>query len=350
MNHFFNKLGLAEFTVEIQSYGSLGSLGGLIPFVLFGFQERQNGYKSIIAENVNANTTITFTDTGTSYIFDYVPIFGFVNKGVIITCKEYPYPSLVYAIASNQAEILAIGYKVENNIDQQQFTEPLDIIGRDMFGKTFTDSINPSTFQRPENFIENLLIIVQKIKIDATISIQSFMIGRPFINPQPKITLYFFLQIRQWQICSFIKSLQDKISFFRFFKEQLEYLLTRKRLGSYKSQKTGYYHLSNYLSYKGKTDLLFEEITPLLIRDFETYLKGKEILNNSCIKYIKTFKSVYNEGVKLGKYQQKSDPFIVVKNKYSPVEKKTLKRIDNIKEKAHRDIPISLRAQGYFNH
>ena len=120
----------------------------------------------------------------------------------------------------------------------------------------------------------------------------------------------------------------DKVSFIKFFKEQLEYLLIRKRLGSYKSQKTGYYHLSNYLSYRGKTDLLFEEITPLLIRDFETYLKSKEILNNSCIKYIKTFKSVYNEGVKLGKYQQVSDPFILVKNKYSPVEKKTLKRID----------------------
>lgn len=122
--------------------------------------------------------------------------------------------------------------------------------------------------------------------------------------------------------------LVEKVSFFRFFKEQLEYLLTRKRLGSYKSQKTGYYHLSNYLSSKGKTDLLFEEINPILIRDFETYLKSKEILNNSCIKYIKTFKSVYNEGVKLGKYQQVSDPFILVKNKYSPVEKKTLKRID----------------------
>lgn len=120
----------------------------------------------------------------------------------------------------------------------------------------------------------------------------------------------------------------DKVSFIKFFKEQLEYLLIRKRLGSYKSQKTGFYHLSNYLTSKGKTDLLFEEITPLMIRDFETYLKSKEILNNSCIKYIKTFKSVYNEGVKLGKYQQKSNPFILVKNKYSPVEKKTLKRID----------------------
>ena len=122
--------------------------------------------------------------------------------------------------------------------------------------------------------------------------------------------------------------LNEKVSFIQFFKEQLEYLLIRKRLGSYKSQKTGYYHINNYLSSKGKPDLLFEEITPLLIRDFETYLKGKEVLNNSCIKYIKTFKSVYNQGVKLGIYQQKSDPFILVKNKYSPVEKKTLKRID----------------------
>lgn len=124
------------------------------------------------------------------------------------------------------------------------------------------------------------------------------------------------------------KILIEEVSFINFFKNQLEHLITRKRLGSYKSQKTGFYHLSNYLSSKGKTDLLFDEITPLFIRDFETYLKEKGILNNSCIKYIKTFKSVYNQGVKLGIYQQKSNPFILVKNKYSPVEKKTLKRID----------------------
>ncbi len=194
MNQFFNSLGLAQFTIEVQTYGSPGNLGGLIPYVLFGFQERQNGYKSIIAENVNANTTFTFTDTGTSYIFDYVPIFGFVNKGVIITCKEYPYPSLVYAIASNKAEILAIGYKVENNLDQQQFTQPFDLIGRDMFGKTFSDSINPATYQEPSNYINNLLIIVKKLKITEQVSFSSFMLGRPFVDPQPKITLYFFLK------------------------------------------------------------------------------------------------------------------------------------------------------------
>lgn len=124
------------------------------------------------------------------------------------------------------------------------------------------------------------------------------------------------------------KILIEEVSFINFFKNQLEHLITRKRLGSYKSQKTGFYHLSNYLSSKGKTDLLFDEITPLFIRDFETFLKEKGILNNSCIKYIKTFKSIYNQGVKLGIYQQKSNPFILVKNKYSPVEKKTLKRID----------------------
>lgn len=194
MNHFFNKLGLAQFTVEIQSYGSLGSLGGLIPYVLFGYQEKQNGYKSIIKELVNPNTLFTFTDTGTSYIFDYVPLFGVVNKGVIITCKEYPYPSLVYAISTNTAEILAVGYKLDNGADQQQFTEPFEIIARDMFGKTFEDSITPSTFQYPENYIENLLIITQKIKIDTSVSLRSLMIGRPFVDPQPKITLYFFLR------------------------------------------------------------------------------------------------------------------------------------------------------------
>lgn len=193
MNNFFNALGLSQVTIEIQSYGSPGSLGGLIPFVLFGQQEKQNGYKSLLAEYINPNTTFTFTDTGTSFIFDYVPTFGIVNKGVIITCKEYPYPSLVYAMSTNKVQIIATGYKLENS-EPQQFTEPLEIFRRDMFGKTDEDSINPSTYQEPSNYIENLLIIVKKLKIDTMTSIRTLLMGKPFVSPQPKIILYLFLR------------------------------------------------------------------------------------------------------------------------------------------------------------
>jgi hypothetical protein len=193
MNHFFNKLGLSQFTIEIQSYGSPGSLGGLIPFVLFGYQERQNGYKNLLNPLVNTNTTFTFTDTGTSYIFDYVPTFGIINKGVVITCKEYPYPSLVYAMSTDKIEIIATGYKLENS-EPQQFTEPLEIFRRDMFGKIDEDSINPSVYQLPSNYIENLLVIRKKLKIDTMTSIRSLLMGKPFVVPQPKITLYFFVK------------------------------------------------------------------------------------------------------------------------------------------------------------
>ena len=193
MNNYFNYLGLSQLTVEIQSYGSPGSLGGLIPFVLFGYQERQNDYKNLLKPLVNTNTTFTFTDTGTSYIFDYVPNFGIVNKGVIITCKEYPYPSLVYAMSTDKIEIIATGYKLENS-EPQQFTEPLEIFRRDMFGKIDEDSINPSVYQLPSNYIENLLVIRKKLKIDTMTSIRSLLMGKPFVDPQPKITLYFFVK------------------------------------------------------------------------------------------------------------------------------------------------------------
>ena len=193
MNNYFNYLGLSQLTVEIQSYGSPGSLGGLIPFVLFGYQERQNGYKNLLKPLINTNTTFTFTDTGNSYIFNYVPNFGIVNKGVVITCKEYPYPSLVYAMSTDKIEIFATGYKLENSTPQQ-FTEPLEIFRRDMFGKIDEDSINPSVYQLPSNYIENLLVIRKKLKIDTMTSIRSLLMGKPFLDPQPKITLYFFVK------------------------------------------------------------------------------------------------------------------------------------------------------------
>ena len=128
-----------------------------------------------------------------------------------------------------------------------------------------------------------------------------------------------------------IIKLKDELkegSFVRLFRNQLEHLETRKKIGTYKSQKSSYYHLINFISSKGKSDLLFSEIDTLFVRDFETYLIGINLSKNSCIKYIRTFRNVYYQGEKLNIFQPKTNPFIILKNEHSPVEKKTLRKVD----------------------
>jgi site-specific recombinase XerD len=119
----------------------------------------------------------------------------------------------------------------------------------------------------------------------------------------------------------------EKGSFISFFDDQVNFLLQRKRIGTYKSYKTSLLHLQNFIHQKGKIDLLFADIETKLIINFETYLLNKGINNNSCKKYISTIKKVFNEGVKMKVFYSVSDPFIMFENTRLPVEKKRLEKI-----------------------
>lgn len=123
----------------------------------------------------------------------------------------------------------------------------------------------------------------------------------------------------------FINNNED-ISFIDFFNSQLLHLQNRKEIGSYKSHKTSYLHFTNFLESKNIKQLYFKDLTSSLMRDFETYLLSLDLSINSCIKYIKTIKNVFNKGVKLDKFTPVKNPFITLNKKTTPVAKKTLGR------------------------
>lgn len=118
---------------------------------------------------------------------------------------------------------------------------------------------------------------------------------------------------------------QDKSpSFPKFFEGQLKELLVRKRYGSYKSQNSSYTHLKNYLNEREIIDVTFDQITPIFVRSFETYLLNQGLSQNTVIKYLKTIKRIWNEAVGLMVYVPVINPFLLQKNKYAPVIKKDI--------------------------
>lgn len=149
-----------------------------------------------------------------------------------------------------------------------------------------------------------------------------------------------------------IKSVKknEKGSFLSFFETQVEFLLQRKRMGTYKSYKSSLLHLKSFTTQKGKSDLLFSDLEPKLIIDLETYLLGKDIKNNSCKKYISTIKKVFNEGVKMKVFLPVSDPFIMFENRRLPVQKTRLERrhINKIIQKQIPENTILHHIKNYF--
>ena len=125
------------------------------------------------------------------------------------------------------------------------------------------------------------------------------------------------------------KESNEKVSFIKFFENQLLYYQTRREIGSYKSHKTSYLHLMNFLKEQKKSDLLFSELTTFLIRDFETYLKGKgNISTNTCIKYLKTTKNVFKKGIEHLVYSTNIDPFLRINKKKSKTNTDPLTRTE----------------------
>jgi integrase len=125
------------------------------------------------------------------------------------------------------------------------------------------------------------------------------------------------------------KESNEKVSFINFFENQLLYHQTRREIGTYKSHKTSYFHLINFLNTLDKKDLLFSELTTFFIRDFETYLKGKDNLStNTCIKYLKITKNVFNKGIEFLVYSTNIDPFLRVNKIKTPVNKEPLSKLE----------------------
>jgi integrase len=120
----------------------------------------------------------------------------------------------------------------------------------------------------------------------------------------------------------------DTVSFIQFFKSQLEYYDKRNEIGTYKVHLTSFKHLTSFLDKTNKKDLLFRDLTTSFIRDFETNLVEKQISVNTRIKYIKKIKNVYNKGVEFDKFVPSKNPFLSLKIKSAPVNKKTLGKKD----------------------
>ncbi len=142
----------------------------------------------------------------------------------------------------------------------------------------------------------------------------------------------------------------NKNSFLNFFNGQLDLLLQRKRIGTYKSFKSSYYHLKLFLNKKGKTDLLFSDIDINLVTELETYFIKKDLSNNTLKKYISIIKRVFKQSVKMNIYTPLQDPFILFENKKKSGNKEPLVKthVDKIILKKYSENHPLYHTRKYF--
>lgn len=125
--------------------------------------------------------------------------------------------------------------------------------------------------------------------------------------------------------------LNKNVSYLFHLKKHIELLEERKKIGTSKRYRTTLFHIEKYLKRENKSDLTFSELTSSFIESFETYLLGKNLIENTTKNYINCIKRLYTRLVKMGVYTTPLDPFVNFVNKRKPVEKEYL-------EKKHVDL------------
>lgn len=119
-----------------------------------------------------------------------------------------------------------------------------------------------------------------------------------------------------------------KVSFIDFFNSQLSYYSTRREIGSYKAHKTSYNHLLEFLKTRRQKALSFDDLNTTFVRDFETFLIGKGLSTNTCIKYLKTIKNVFKKGIEHDVFISNKNPFSTINKSKAPVNIKPLTKLE----------------------
>lgn len=145
-----NTNNLANFNIQV-TRPTRAIVGVSLPFVLFGYQEEQNLYKSLITSILPAGVTFTsYTTNGIASTFTYTS--GANVDTIVVTCKEYPYVPLVYSSSVNRFEVAYMRYRLSVTTQIAQYDEAFTFVKRNMFGITETNPINIGSYQKPEDY------------------------------------------------------------------------------------------------------------------------------------------------------------------------------------------------------
>ncbi len=112
-----------------------------------------------------------------------------------------------------------------------------------------------------------------------------------------------------------------------------------KQIGKRRTAETYTTALNSFLRFHGEYDLLFEEVAPNLMVEYETYLKTAGLCPNSTSFYMRNLRAIYNRAVE-GELTVQHSPF---KHVYTGVDK-TIKRAVSLKViRQIRDIDLTLK-------
>ncbi len=147
-----------------------------------------------------------------------------------------------------------------------------------------------------------------------------------------------------------IKEVKDKTSVLQFYDDEVNLLFQQKKFGTSKKMNTTKTHFKSFLQTKGKSDILFQDVSISFIEQYEIYLLSTGIGINTAKKYVSILGKIYKLAIKKQLFIPKSDPFILFQNTRVSVVKKRLTKnnVETIIQKEIDKKNILFKTKNYF--
>lgn len=183
-----NTNNLANFNIQV-TRPTRAITNTSLPFVLFGYQEEVNLYKSLINSILPAGVTFTsYTTNGINSTFTYTQ--GANVDTIVVSCKEYPYVPLVYASSVNRFEVAYMRYRLSVTTQIAQYDEAFTFVKRNMFGITETNPINIGSYQKPEDYNTGIVNVPVAYNVGKSKSITHSIIDSGAANFSITISMF----------------------------------------------------------------------------------------------------------------------------------------------------------------
>lgn len=116
----------------------------------------------------------------------------------------------------------------------------------------------------------------------------------------------------------------NDLSFIDYYKRQLEYVKVKNSLGTSDNYGVPLNKIIAHLKLKGKTDLMFRELTPTWLKEFETYMIKIPNSKNTVSKQLGYVKTVIGAAIKDKLLSPQHNPFQDYKFSFDETEKDKL--------------------------
>lgn len=151
-----------------------------LPFAIFGVSDAQNGYRRALQGLLAAGTVLTSVDIGEGDAQPEAALFTYTKGADVDTikveCQAAPYPAVLQATLVDTFAIDKVRVKLSDKTQTGQFEQALNVLVRNMWGRTSSNNLTPSDFFSPEQFQEGVIDVNANVKIDKETFFQSQMI------------------------------------------------------------------------------------------------------------------------------------------------------------------------------